>query len=79
MQSAISPDGNHILGGSSDGNVYVWQVLVACSSNAFLHSMCYMHADSSPLTQVDQPENDPIVLKGHEGEATSVDWYDIQT
>ncbi|CAN6281791.1 unnamed protein product [Urochloa humidicola] len=48
VKSAISPDGNHILGGSSDGNVYLWQV--------------------------DQPEEDPIVLKGHEGEATSVDW-----
>lgn len=31
MQSAISPDGTHMLGGSSDGNVYLWQVLVACS------------------------------------------------
>jgi WD40 repeat protein len=50
MQSAISPDGNHILGGSSDGNVYLWQVLVACSSSAFLHSMDYIHADSSLLT-----------------------------
>ncbi|CAL4935414.1 unnamed protein product [Urochloa decumbens] len=48
VKSSISPDGNHILGGSSDGNVYLWQV--------------------------DQPEEDPIVLKGHEGEATSVDW-----
>ncbi|WVZ60195.1 hypothetical protein U9M48_010248 [Paspalum notatum var. saurae] len=48
VKSAISPDGTHILGGSSDGNVYLWQV--------------------------DQPESDPIVLKGHEGEATSVDW-----
>ncbi|XP_066327861.1 uncharacterized protein [Miscanthus floridulus] len=48
VKSAISPDGTHILGGSSDGNVYLWQV--------------------------DQPESAPIVLKGHEGEATSVDW-----
>ncbi|OEL24607.1 Denticleless protein-like protein [Dichanthelium oligosanthes] len=48
VKSAISPDGNHILGGSSDGNVYLWQV--------------------------DQPESDPIILKGHEGEAASVDW-----
>ncbi|GJM96294.1 hypothetical protein PR202_ga13116 [Eleusine coracana subsp. coracana] len=46
--SAISPDGAHILGGSSDGNVYLWQV--------------------------DQPESSPVVLEGHEGEATSVDW-----
>ncbi|EER91037.1 hypothetical protein BDA96_01G132100 [Sorghum bicolor] len=48
VKSAISPDGTHILGGSSDGNVYLWQV--------------------------DRPESAPIVLKGHEGEATSVDW-----
>ncbi|KAL5663288.1 hypothetical protein ACJX0J_023396, partial [Zea mays] len=48
VKSAISPDGTHILGGSSDGSVYLWQV--------------------------DQPESAPIVLKGHEGEATSVDW-----
>jgi WD40 repeat protein len=37
MQSAISPDGTHILGGSSDGNVYLWQVLVADPLPAFLH------------------------------------------
>ncbi|ONM08027.1 Transducin/WD40 repeat-like superfamily protein [Zea mays] len=48
VKSAISPDGTHILGGSSDGNVYLWQV--------------------------DQPESVTAVLKGHEGEATSVDW-----
>uniref|UniRef100_A0A0D3FMU1 Uncharacterized protein n=1 Tax=Oryza barthii TaxID=65489 RepID=A0A0D3FMU1_9ORYZ len=48
VKSAISPDGTHILGGSSDGNVYLWQV--------------------------DQPERGPIILEGHEGEATSVDW-----
>ncbi|GJN23643.1 hypothetical protein PR202_gb11308 [Eleusine coracana subsp. coracana] len=48
VKSAISPDGTHILGGSSDGNVYLWQV--------------------------DQPESSPVVLEGHEGEATSVDW-----
>ncbi|XP_015690029.2 denticleless protein homolog [Oryza brachyantha] len=48
VKSAISPDGTHILGGSSDGNVYLWQV--------------------------DQPESGPIILEGHEGEVTSVDW-----
>ncbi|XP_062213300.1 uncharacterized protein LOC133914178 [Phragmites australis] len=48
VKSAISPDGTHMLGGSSDGNVYLWQV--------------------------DQPESSPIVLEGHEGEVTSVDW-----
>ncbi|KAL6637087.1 hypothetical protein ACP70R_024659 [Stipagrostis hirtigluma subsp. patula] len=48
VKSAISPDGTHILGGSSDGKVYLWEV--------------------------DRPESGPIVLEGHEGEATSVDW-----
>uniref|UniRef100_A0A453H599 Uncharacterized protein n=1 Tax=Aegilops tauschii subsp. strangulata TaxID=200361 RepID=A0A453H599_AEGTS len=52
VKSAISPDGTHILGGSSNGNVYLWQV--------------------------DQPENGPIVLKGHEGEVTSVDWCSLE-
>uniref|UniRef100_A0ACD5X5X3 Uncharacterized protein n=1 Tax=Avena sativa TaxID=4498 RepID=A0ACD5X5X3_AVESA len=52
VKSAISPDGTHILGGSSDGNIYLWQV--------------------------DQPESGPIVLKGHEGEATSVDWCALE-
>lgn len=28
LQSAISPDGSYILGGSSDGNAYIWQVSV---------------------------------------------------
>ncbi|KAL5210150.1 hypothetical protein ABZP36_005773 [Zizania latifolia] len=53
VKSAISPDGTHILGGSSDGNVYLWQV--------------------------DRPESGPIILEGHEGETTSVDWYDLHT
>ncbi|KAI4998521.1 hypothetical protein ZWY2020_053863 [Hordeum vulgare] len=52
VKSAISPDGTHILGGSSDGNVYLWQV--------------------------DQPESGPIVLKGHGGEVTSVDWCALE-
>lgn len=52
VKSAISPDGTHILSGSSDGSVYLWQV--------------------------DRPENGPIVLKGHEGEATSVDWCALE-
>lgn len=41
MQSAISPDGTHILGGSSDGSVYLWQVLVAYLLPAFLHTIHY--------------------------------------
>lgn len=28
LQSAISPDATHILGGSSDGNAYMWQVYI---------------------------------------------------
>lgn len=26
LQSALSPDAAHILGGSSNGNAYIWQV-----------------------------------------------------
>jgi len=54
MQSAISPDGTHILGGSSDGNVYLWQVLVAdplptCLLSYIIHHYnIYIHA--CPLT-----------------------------
>ncbi|KAL6960553.1 hypothetical protein U1Q18_038316 [Sarracenia purpurea var. burkii] len=49
VKSALSPDAAHILGGSSDGNAYIWQV--------------------------NKPQVDPIVLKGHDGEVTAVDWY----
>lgn len=28
---------------------------------------------------MDQPERGPIILEGHEGEATSVDWYVLHT
>ncbi|XP_026660350.1 denticleless protein homolog isoform X2 [Phoenix dactylifera] len=48
VKSAISPDGAYILGGSSDGNAYIWQVR--------------------------KPEGLPVMLKGHEGEVTAVDW-----
>ncbi|XP_020098067.1 denticleless protein homolog [Ananas comosus] len=49
VKSAISPDRTHILGGSSDGNAYIWQV--------------------------EKPEEDPVILTGHEGEVTAVDWF----
>ncbi|XP_072980083.1 uncharacterized protein [Typha angustifolia] len=48
VKSAMSPDGTQILGGSGDGNAYIWQVK--------------------------QPAAAPVVLKGHEGEVTAVDW-----
>ena len=41
MQSAISPDGTRILGGSSDASVYLWQVLGAYLLPAFLHTIHY--------------------------------------
>jgi WD40 repeat protein len=37
MQSAISPDGTHILGGSSDGSVYLWQVPVISVTGFLTH------------------------------------------
>ncbi|XP_050383595.1 uncharacterized protein LOC126800295 [Argentina anserina] len=48
VKSAISPDGAHILSGSSDGNAYIWQV--------------------------NKPQEDPVILKSHDGEVTAVDW-----
>mgnify|MGYP003702101313 CR=1 FL=1 len=53
MQSAISPDGTHILGGSSDGNVYLWQVVVG-SCYHFTHALAALllsiHATTFSLT-----------------------------
>ncbi|CAL5368251.1 unnamed protein product [Camellia sinensis] len=48
VKSALSPDAAHILGGSGDGNAYIWQV--------------------------NKPQANPLVLKGHDGEVTAVDW-----
>lgn len=48
VKSALSPDAAHILGGSGDGNAYIWQV--------------------------NKPQVNPIILKGHDGEVTAVDW-----
>lgn len=48
IKASFSPDGTHILSGSSDENVFIWQV--------------------------DRPEADPVILKGHRGEVTAVDW-----
>ncbi|XP_052197452.1 uncharacterized protein LOC127804612 isoform X2 [Diospyros lotus] len=48
VKSALSPDAAHILGGSSNGNAYIWQV--------------------------NKPEADPIILNGHDGEVSAVDW-----
>lgn len=76
MQSAISPDGAHILCGSSDANAYIWQVHADFIMIIFVHFLLicshfgwhYCHA------QVHKPEREPIKLKGHEGEVTAVDW-----
>ncbi|CAM6050093.1 unnamed protein product [Sphagnum compactum] len=48
VKVAFSPDGGHILSGSSDEDAYIWQV--------------------------DRPHDAPVVLKGHTGEVTAVDW-----
>jgi WD40 repeat protein len=51
MQSAISPDGTHILGGSSDGNIYLWQVFVAFLLPFFLlHFVHCIRANTYLLT-----------------------------
>ncbi|KAF8049618.1 hypothetical protein N665_2169s0008 [Sinapis alba] len=48
VRTMISPDGEYILSGSSDGNAYIWQV--------------------------NKPQVDPTILKGHDSEVTAVDW-----
>ncbi|ESQ32698.1 hypothetical protein EUTSA_v10004025mg [Eutrema salsugineum] len=48
VRTMISPDAEHILSGSSDGNAYIWQV--------------------------NKPQVDPTILKGHDYEVTAVDW-----
>ncbi|KAG0603589.1 hypothetical protein M758_10G105300 [Ceratodon purpureus] len=48
IKAAFSPDGAHIISGSTDSNVYVWQV--------------------------EHPSSPPVVLEGHRGEVTAVDW-----
>ncbi|KAK1299111.1 hypothetical protein QJS10_CPB14g00065 [Acorus calamus] len=48
IKSALSPDASHILGGSSDGQTFIWQV--------------------------SRPEVNPVILEGHFGEVTGVDW-----
>ncbi|KAG7559001.1 WD40 repeat [Arabidopsis thaliana x Arabidopsis arenosa] len=48
VRTMISPDGEYVLSGSSDGNAYIWQV--------------------------NKPQVDPIILKGHDFEVTAVDW-----
>ncbi|KAL0737681.1 hypothetical protein Bca4012_013891 [Brassica carinata] len=48
VRTMISPDGEHILSGSSDGNAYIWQV--------------------------NKPQVDPTILKGHDNEVSAVDW-----
>ncbi|KAG2278811.1 hypothetical protein Bca52824_061366 [Brassica carinata] len=46
----ISPDGEYILSGSSDGNAYIY------------------------IWQVNKPQVDPTILKGHDSQVTAVDW-----
>ncbi|KAE8665681.1 hypothetical protein F3Y22_tig00112530pilonHSYRG00126 [Hibiscus syriacus] len=48
VKAAISPDGDHILSGSSDGNAYTWKV--------------------------NKVQVEPLILKGHHGEVTVVEW-----
>ncbi|CAA7046597.1 unnamed protein product [Microthlaspi erraticum] len=48
VRTMISPDGENILSGSSDGNAYIWQV--------------------------NKPQVDPTILKGHDFEVSAVDW-----
>nr|CAD1832533.1 unnamed protein product [Ananas comosus var. bracteatus] len=74
VKSAISPDRTHILGGSSDGNAYIWQVFISLLLG--LNPVLYHFAHQENLSlQVEKPEEDPVILTGHEGEVTAVDWF----
>ncbi|BBH00446.1 Transducin/WD40 repeat-like superfamily protein [Prunus dulcis] len=57
-KSVLSPDAAHMLSGSSDGNAYIWQILTLLAIS----------------TQVNKPQEDPVILKSHDGEVTAVDW-----
>ncbi|KAL2609907.1 hypothetical protein R1flu_028480 [Riccia fluitans] len=52
IKASFSPDGTHILGGSTDHNAYLWKV--------------------------DRPEDPPVLLRGHSGEVTAVDWCSME-
>lgn len=75
----ISPDGEHILSGSSDGDAYIWQVWILCRVVWHFFSYKSMIQELSMLKeelqfQVNKPHVDPTVLKGHDKEVTAVDW-----
>ncbi|KAL3678620.1 hypothetical protein R1sor_021576 [Riccia sorocarpa] len=52
IKASFSPDGSHILGGSTDYNAYLWKV--------------------------DRPQDPPVLLRGHSGEVTAVDWCPME-
>ena len=75
----ISPDGEHILSGSSDGNAYIWQVWILSHVFWLFFSYKSKIQELSMLKeqlqfQVNKPHVDPTVLKGHDKEVTAVDW-----
>lgn len=75
LQSALSPDASHILGGSSDGNAYIWQVWYLSKRSFIWICFCIGMNLISCVNQVNKPQADPITMKGHNGEVTAVDWY----
>lgn len=75
LQSALSPDASHILGGSSDGNAYIWQVWYLSKRSFIWICFCIGMNLISCVNQVNKPRTDPITMKGHNGEVTAVDWY----
>ncbi|KAK8566048.1 hypothetical protein V6N12_059589 [Hibiscus sabdariffa] len=77
VKAAISPDGGHILSGSSDGNAYTWKVGLFLKVNFF--SSISVHNLVNNGNQVNQVQVEPISLKSHHGEVTAVDWCSSET
>ena len=92
LQAAFSPDGAYIMSGSTDSNVYIWEVSnlhilgpgPVLKNKILCQLLCQGLVRNFALTtatkvglsrvQVDHPSEAPVVLEGHTGEVTAVDW-----
>lgn len=80
VKAAFSPDGSHILSGSTDRRAYIWQVgpggtLMEPVSPYSIQPSLRQAAGHGHL-QVDgsAEASEPLTLAGHEGEVTAVAW-----
>ncbi|KAJ8637470.1 hypothetical protein MRB53_011737 [Persea americana] len=76
LQLAINTDASHILGGSSDGNAYMWAGSYWFLWNTFLILVLFsLDMTGENALPVNNLEECPVELEGHEGEVAAVDWY----